>query len=231
MPEILSANPPQLRLRQAGSGAELALDGIRLIIAGYTGRDPAAVAAHLAELAAIGVPPPATVPAFFPLSPALLTTDPVVEVVGDATSGEAEPVLIQHRGRYYLGIGSDHTDRELERADIAGSKAACAKPLGAEVIALPADLDTMDWDAIELECTVDDTRYQRGTLLALRRPGDLLARLAQLVGDDHGDLVVFAGTLPLLDGKFVCGQRWQLKLTTPDGSSIHHSYEVKRRGA
>lgn len=219
-----------LRLRLARGEAEFELSRPRLVVAGYTGRDQDAVAAHIAELAAIGVPPPPAVPAFYDLDPGLLTTGPVIELAGGSTSGEVEPVLVRHAGRYYLGLGSDHTDRDLERRSIAAAKAACPKPLGPDVIALPAGLDALDWDAITVQCHVDGTAYQRGTLAALRTPADLIARLTGELGDIATDLVLYAGTLPLLDGHFVAGTSWQLTLTAAD-DSLTHSYEVKRRSA
>jgi len=54
----------------------------RHVAAGYTAKDEEAVAEHIAELARIGVPPPASVPAFYRLDPVLLTTEAVVEVAG-----------------------------------------------------------------------------------------------------------------------------------------------------
>ncbi len=220
-----------LRLRPLGDQPEFELTGPRLIVAGYTGRDADAVAEHIAELAAIGVPPPPSVPCFFDLDPALLTTDPVVEIDGPATSGEVEPVLIRHAGGYYLGVGSDHTDRDLERRDIAAAKAACPKPLAGDVIALPGGTDGLDWDAITVDSRVDGTSYQRGSLAALRTPTDLLARLAGTLGPIDTDLVLYAGTVPLLDGQFTPGARWQVTLTTAAGARLTHSYEAKQRSA
>ncbi|TDD85919.1 DUF2848 family protein [Actinomadura rubrisoli] len=198
-----------------------------LIVAGYTGRDERATRAHIEELAAIGVPEPPTVPAFYRLDPALLTTEPAIAVDGGNTSGEVEPVLIRHRGRHYLGVGSDHTDRDIERADVGAAKAACPKPLGDRVVALP---DDTSWDAIRVESSVDGRRYQSGRLSALRTPADLLGRLAGALGDLDGDLVVFAGTLPLLDGAFVPGSRWRLALTV-DTTTLTCHYETKRRAS
>lgn len=220
---------PVLRLHVAGTDTELELDSPRLIIAGYTGRDAAAVAEHIAELAAIGVPAPQSVPAFYELDPGLLTTDPVVDITGSNTSGEVEPVLIRHKGRHYLGVGSDHTDRDRERNDIAASKAACPKPVSEQVIPLPGDLAELDWDTITVASTVDGTAYQRGTLDALRTPKDLLTHLAESLGDIDRDLIVFAGTLPLLNGHFVPGTRWQLSLSPSSGTSLAHNYEAKQR--
>lgn len=215
-----------MRFRPIGTDFDLQLDASRLIVAGYTGSDAAAVAAHIEELAAIGIPPPASVPAFFELDPSLVTSDPVVAITGSNTSGEVEPVLIRHNGRHYLGVGSDHTDRDLERTDIAASKAACPKPVGHRVIALPDDLAALSWDAIEIESNVDGEPYQRGVLALLRTPTDLLSRLTSTLGEVTDDLVIFCGTLPLLTGAFRAGRLWRLHLKLDPNTSLTHAYEV-----
>lgn len=53
-----------------------------LIAAGWTGRDRVAVEQHIAELAAIGVGRPSTVPCFYRLGANLLTQAPVTDAVG-----------------------------------------------------------------------------------------------------------------------------------------------------
>lgn len=227
--------PLPLRLEVCGTGEILEAFPGQLIVAGYTGRDADAVAAHIAELAEAGVPAPDTVPAFYELDPALLTTDPVVEVDGANSSGEVEPVIIRHAGRHYLTVGSDHTDRELEKTDIPGSKAACPKPVGQQVVPLPDDLTGFDYDSVLATSEVDGERYQSGALATLRTPADLLARLADAVPGADGDIVVFGGTLPLLTGRFVCGRTWRLRLQLGDGTVLTHTYqadpihETKRR--
>jgi hypothetical protein len=215
-----------LRFRPIGTGSDITLDAPRLIIAGYTGRDAAAVAAHIEELAAIGIPPPASVPVFFELDPGLVTSEPMVTIIGSNTSGEVEPVLIRQNGRHYLGVGSDHTDRDLERTDIAASKGACPKPVGHEVVALPDDLATLSWGAIDVGSDVDGQPYQRGSLASLRTPTDLLARLTSTFGEVGDDLVIFCGTVPLLTGAFRAGQLWRLELKLNPDTSLIHSYEV-----
>jgi len=221
---------PGLSLTVAGKGRTIRVRPGHLVIAGFTGRDEASVTDHVRELAAIGVPVPAVLPAFWRLDPALLTADWLVEVAGPGTSGEAEPVIIRHDGRFYLGVGSDHTDRELERSDIPLSKAVCPKPLSREVARLPDNLDDDDWDQIELSCTVDGTPYQHGTLATLRRPADLLTRLQAASGQDRddSDLVMFCGTLPLLHGQFVAGTTWDLTLRVPGQATLQHQYQVRR---
>jgi 4-hydroxyphenylacetate 3-monooxygenase len=220
-----------LRFRLSTTSAPLEIAPTRLIVAGYTGRDEEAVAAHIAELADIGVPPPPTVPAFYDLDPVLLTTEPVVTVEGAETSGEVEPVIIRHGSRHYLGIGSDHTDRDKEKTDISSAKAVCPKPLGEVVLPLPDDLSAFDWDAVVAVSEVDGEPYQRGTLAGLRPPADLLDRLAAAVPDTDGDVFVFGGTFPLLTGHFVYGGRWRLEFRLGDGTTLTHTYETTGRSS
>ncbi|HYW59384.1 MAG TPA: DUF2848 family protein, partial [Xanthobacteraceae bacterium] len=102
------------------------------VVAGWTGRDAAAVEKHIKELELLGVKRPATTPIFYRVSAARLTTDSEIEVVGDRSGGEVEFVLLQHGGRLWVGTGSDHTDREVETYGVTVSKQMCDKPLARE---------------------------------------------------------------------------------------------------
>lgn len=202
-----------------GTGDTVALTDFDLVIAGYTGRDEVAVRKHIDELAAIGVPPPETVPSFYEMPVSLATQSECIPVTGSNTSGEVEPVLVRASGKLYLTVGSDHTDRDIERENVAKSKAACAKPLGVTVV----EVAEPDWDAITASSTVDGVSYQQGMLSALRVPTDVLALRE---GSVERDLVLFCGTLPLLSGEFVAGADWKLALTLPDGTELTHAYSV-----
>lgn len=218
-----------------GGDSQITLQPATLIIAGYTGRDEQAVREHIDELAAFGVAPPDQVPMLYGLDPALLTCKPVIEVDGNFTSGEVEPVLLRHRGRWYLGVGSDHTDRELEREDVKRSKAACPKPLGPTFLQLPDDVATggfdTEWDRIRVTSLVDGVQYQDGHLIDLRTPSDLLPRVFEAIDtneEEARDVVVFAGTLPLIGGEFRAGTTWEFQLTLPGGVTLSHRHEMTR---
>lgn len=217
-----------LPLRDATTGEPRHFTPTRLVVAGYTASDQAAVAAHIAELAEIGVPPPATVPAFYDLDPALLTCAPVVAVAGAATSGEVEPVVLRRAGTYYLGVGSDHTDREREREDIAESKAVCPKPLGETVWEIGPDLSALPWAELAAESTADGVTYQRGTAGSLLHPADTARRMTDALGAIPGDLVMYCGTFPLLDGGFRYARQWRMALTLPDGTELTHAYTTQQ---
>ena len=137
-----------------------------LLVIGDAGRTQVAVQHHIEELAAIGIAPPLRVPVVYELAPGLLTYDPVTAVAGPRSSGEVEPVLVRAGADWYLAVGSDHTDRELEAEDIKTSKAVCPKPASATAIQLDVDpvsggLDEA-WDAIEVTTAIDGGRVPAG---------------------------------------------------------------------
>jgi hypothetical protein len=149
-----------------------------LIVAGWTGRDEAALRHHIEELAAIGVPRPSSVPVFYRNSVTNLVQTARIDVLGPHTSGEAEPVIVAMADRLWLGIGSDHTDRQAETMGIALSKQLCAKPLGGTLWRLDEAEDHWDRPVLRAFATIDGQRvtYQEGALSAMRPPTDLIAR-------------------------------------------------------
>ncbi|MFT6309610.1 MAG: hypothetical protein ACJA0Z_004794, partial [Halioglobus sp.] len=105
----------------------------QLIVAGWTGRDSHAVNHHIKELGQLGIAPPSAVPLYYRVSDSLLTQSPNIQVLGSASSGEVEPLILRQQDRWYLGLASDHTDRELEAHSVAASKQACVKPVAMQV--------------------------------------------------------------------------------------------------
>jgi len=83
-----------------------------LVIAGWTGRDVAALEKHIRELEAIGVKRPKTTPIFYRVAASLLTNDDTIEALGDQSSGEVECVVYSVDDGLFVGVGSDHTDRK-----------------------------------------------------------------------------------------------------------------------
>ena len=168
-----------------------------LVIAGWTARDGAAVTHHIAELAAIGIPAPSATPLFYRAGAALLTQAERIEVLGPDTSGEVEPLILRAKGRLWLGLGSDHTDRGLERVSVAAAKQVCPKPVGRDLWPLDAMADRLD--AMELRSEIEEAggwvTYQEGTLAAIRP----LAELAEAADLPSGGAML-CGTLTARGG-------------------------------
>jgi Protein of unknown function (DUF2848) len=201
----------------------------RLVIAGWTGRDREAVEHHVAELEAIGVRRPRTVPCFYRLGAALLTTAPQIEVVGDDSSGEVEFVLVSAADGISLGIGSDHTDRKVEAYGITVSKQMCPKPVGPELWRL-ADLEP-HWDHLMLRSHVtrSGTRvlYQEGPVTRMLAPRDLLAKFPDSPGSLPAGTVMFCGTLPV-QGEIAGGEAFEIEMIDPvRNRRLHHRYSVR----
>ncbi|MDB4222127.1 DUF2848 domain-containing protein [Granulosicoccus sp.] len=141
----------------------------QLIVAGWTGRNSDAVNHHIEELAQLGISPPSTVPLYYRVSDSLLTQSPHIQVLGSGSSGEVEPLILRQQDNWYLGLASDHTDRELEAHSVAASKQACVKPVASQVWELDSVINHLD--DIQLRCSIKENDeivlYQSGFLAAL----------------------------------------------------------------
>ena len=119
----------QFELRQQSKIQNRTIEIDQVVIAGWTRRDHRAVQRHIDELKAMGIPEPSSTPLFYRVSADLVTQSPSIQVLGPASSGEIEPVLFVAEDGIWLTIGSDHTDRDVERAGVALAKQLCPKPV------------------------------------------------------------------------------------------------------
>ena len=222
---------PERSLRLTASGPRERHDvrvGVRqTVIAGWTGRDAAAVEQHIRELEELGVARPPSIPTFYRVSTSRLTTDPVIEVSGEQSSGEVEFVLVQCEGQLYVGVGSDHTDRGVETYSVDVSKQMCDKPIATEVWRF-AEVGE-HWDSLLLRSWAgagpDRVLYQEGSVSAMRTPADLIQRFAGCATLPEGT-VMFCGTLAALGG-IRPAQRFEIEIEDPvRGQRIHHVYDV-----
>lgn len=195
------------------SGKQMEATPKRLLIAGYTGKDQASVKKHIDELREIGVPAPPQVPMIYDVSTNLLTTSPSISVVQESSSGEAEVVIMNVKGKWYVGLGSDHTDRELEKLSIQKSKQVCSKPISTQFWLLD-DIESR-WDYIEMRSWMivngEKKEYQTGTLGEFLHPKELIKIITER-GYYSEDLMVFCGTLPIVTGEFIYGDGFSAEL-------------------
>lgn len=197
-----------------------------LIVAGWTGRDEAALRHHIEELAAIGVPRPSSVPVFYRNSVGNVTQAETLEVLGPDTSGEVEPVVLALKDGLWLGLGSDHTDRKAETMGIALSKQLCAKPIGHALWPLAEVAD--HWDEIMLRsyATIDGKRvkYQEGRLAAMRTPADLIERYGMKLADNT---IMFCGTFAAIGG-IRPATRFEMEMEDPVlGRGMRCAYHIR----
>lgn len=196
-----------------GGDQELILHCRTVYVIGFAGRNTELVRRHIEELSIqLGVEPPAHIPEIYVCGPDLLTMEGMIPKTGERTSGEVEYLMLVHEGRLYIGIGSDHTDREEEARDILRAKQCCGKPVGRKL--WPYGELEDHWDSIIMRSWLrEDGReeaYQDGTTEALRRPEEILEILKERTGSVE-DCIIYSGTVPLLgDYRFAPGMRCEL---------------------
>ncbi len=195
----------------------------RLVLSGWSGRDRSEVLAHVEELGRIGVPPPDEVPKFFGVGPNLLTTSRSIGVLGDGNSGEVEYViLIEDGSPRYVTVGSDHTDREVERIDIHLSKQLYPKVI--PPVAWPYGEVEDHWDDLILELRVDRRVAQRSGVRSLLRAEDLIEKAGL-----RGNAVLFSGSIPWIGGRIRSGGEYRMEISDPLlGRRIAYRYSVRR---
>lgn len=198
------------------------------IIAGWTGRDPAAVQKHVKELQELGVKPPATTPIFYRCSATRITTATAIEATGTASSGEVEYVLLQTGGNLWVGVGSDHTDREVETYGVTVSKQMCDKPIAATFWAF--DACAAHWDRLVLRSFIPEkgerVLYQEGAVAGMLSPHDLIKRYT---GEDSlpENSIMFCGTFAAKGG-IRPADRFDYEIEDPVlGRKISSSYTIK----
>jgi len=207
----------------------LDLSAIRnLVVAGWTGRNLAALEAHIKELEALGVKRPKSVPIFYRNAVSLLTTAPEIQVAGENSSGEAEFVLFSLDDGMWLGVGSDHTDRKAETINVTLSKQMCAKPVGPKLWRY--DEVKPHWDKLMLRSFVPGEGgkkrlYQEGPVTNMRSPEELIKLYT---GGDKlaAGTAMYCGTFAVHGGISSSGT-FDMELEDPVlGRKLTHSYKI-----
>ncbi len=201
-----------------------------LVIAGWTGRDAAAVQAHVRELEEVGVKPPSSIPVYYRAAVDTLTSSPEIEVLGGDSSGEVEAVLFADGDDILVAVGSDQTDRKVEAYSIAVSKQVCPKPVSSQAW-LYADVAD-HWDSLVLRsyALIDGSRvlYQEGPIAGLLHPQTLFERRAGWAGTMPKGTALFGGTLSAIGG-IRAMDRFEMELEDPVlGRRLTHAYDVKQ---
>ncbi len=203
----------------------LAID--QAVIAGWTGRDPAARDRHIAELEAIGIARPATTPIYYRVAARRITTADRIEVSGHDFSGEVEFVLIGWQGRIFVGLGSDHTDRKVETYSVTVSKQMCDKVMAPVLWELEEVAGHWDQMILRSHAWIDGARvlYQEGTLDSMLSFADLISGSFGGRGLPDG-CAMFGGTFAAKGG-IRPASRFEYELEDPVlKRRIRHAYDV-----
>lgn len=200
----------------------------RMYNLGSATRDAAVAVHHQEEVAREGIQIAYHVPAprIYPIDTYALTTEDTIGVQGPRSSGEVEIVLVQ-ADRLYVGVGSDHTERDLERASIVWGKQASPNILAPTLWDFDEIAD--HWDQCVMRSSVDGRLYQDVSVSAFLSPRDILRILCERVpGLPKRDFVVFCSTIVALNKEFGFGKLWQFEMEDPVlKRKISHAYRLE----
>jgi hypothetical protein len=211
-------------------GQKVAVEVRSVLNAGFAGRSEDIVAAHIAELAVLGIPAPTVTPCLYPVAPYLATQAGEVLVQHGRTSGEVEWALVITRDDLLLTVASDHTDRDLERHGVGWSKQVAPNVLSRQAWRFEEVADRMD--SLTLTAWVrngdDWTEIQSGTCGDLQPPKYWLDLLR--AKDLHAPgTVLMSGTLPMRRGVNQFADAWRVELGDhATGRLITTEYHVRR---
>ena len=216
------------RIETRQGTSERVFDIRQLVVAGWTGRDKEKMEHHMAELEAIGVKRPPTTPVFYRVAASRLTLMPAIQVTGEASSGEAEALVVRDGAGLWVGLASDHTDREVEAYGITVSKQMCDKPC-APVLWPMAEVED-HWDELVLRAFIEENGkrvlYQEGPLTGMLRPADLIERY-QREGRFEPGTAMLCGTHAAIGG-IRPSRSFEMELEDPVlGRRIRHGYEIE----
>ncbi|WP_336000458.1 DUF2848 family protein [Halorientalis halophila] len=205
----------------------------RIANCGWTGRNEEELRKHIEELEEEGIEAPDEFPVIYPKPYHLITTSDDIEVVSEETSGEAEFVFFPQADtdEVYVGVGSDHTDREMETESIVVAKSLCPNVVGSDLWLLE---DLRDhWDQIELRSWTgsDDERvlYQDATLEAILPPADLFDLVEEKTTEPTEHTAIFSGSVGTETDELVHGDFFEVELHDPVlDRTLRAEYDVSK---
>ena len=205
----------QMKFMVEGKAGERVLDlqYERVFAIGYAGRNMEKTMEHIKELEQeLGVPAPKKIPTIFQCGNYVLTQERNLAFVGNKTCGEVEYVIILSHGKIYIGVGSDHTDRELEAVSVPKAKQICAKPICSRIWDYEEIKD--HWDEIKLRSwqTIENKEvlYQEGTLKDILPVETILNEMNGRIGAID-NCAIFSGTVPVKNG-FCFGSNFRYEM-------------------
>ncbi len=225
-------NRLNLTVESKSGSRDLELKVRRMINAGYVGRNQDDVRKHIEELKREGIPAPDSTPTVYPIMTHMITTADSIEVVGGKTSGEGEFVLFMNGRDVYVGVGSDHTDRELEAVSILKSKQLCFNVVSRRV--WPFEEVREHWDDLVLSSWIKEVGkkvlYQKTRLSAILAPSDLIDFVKSKVKDQNlSSTIIYSGTVAILTPEINYGDYFEVALDDPImNRSLSCSYSVER---
>jgi hypothetical protein len=221
----------RFNLLREGTKQNIVFRVSRMVNMGFSGRNQETVRKHIEELKKQEIQAPSIIPTVYPVSPYMATQEPIIYVQEQRNSGEAEFVLIIDDKDIYVAVGSDHTDRELEKISILKSKQICPNIVSKEAWLLQ-DI-AAEWDEIVLRSWTKEkdvrTLYQEATLSAILSPSSLVECVkSRTIDRSSSGLMIYSGTIPVLTTEMAFASEFEVELFNPrKGNRLTCQYKIR----
>lgn len=216
---------------EADGSRKLPFEARKLVNGARSARDTDTVRKHMEELRKTGIAVSDEFPIFYPKTADRITTGSRLEVLPDSsTSGEVEYVLLLDGDDIYVTVGSDHTDRELQKTSLVAAKQIYYNVFAPKVWRYENVKEY--WDDLIMRSWVEkDGRrqlYQEGKLAEIMEPERLIEEVKLRVVGNLNGTVIFSGTLPTIGGELCYSPWFETELIDEHaGRAIKHAYSVE----
>lgn len=171
---------------------------------GFTSKNREIIQAHINEQLVLGIQTSQDIPHHFLCWPGLLNFEDHLFVVGHDTSGEIEFAILKGEDhKIYIGLISDHCDREVSALKVTKSKQVCSRPVCRQVWRWEDIKD--HWNQITLKSYqyVDgkEVPYQEGCLGDYIPLEDIVA-FAESSMKTESNYLIMSGTVATVSGYF-----------------------------
>lgn len=134
--------------------------------------------------------------------------------------------MLQSGERLWVGVGSDHKDREVEAYGVAVSKQMCDKPMAPTF--WPYEEVAPHWDQLILRSYIikegETILYQEGSVTGMLDPLELIGRFVGAECSLPEGTLMFCGTLPVR-GDVTASECFHFEIEDLVlGRRIHHNY-------
>ena len=184
---------------------------------GFTARNTEQMKKNLKALENQGIKYPNSFPQVYPCQRYILSDEREIEVVSDKTCGEVEFLLLILKEGIFIGVGSDHADKEIEKISIIKSKQLCAKHYAN---AFWRYEDVKDhWDRLILRSYQRDSQgeyslYQEGEVKNILTPESIMSFLEKEGILPDKEAIIFSGSVAAIGGT-VYGEKFRYELEDP----------------
>jgi hypothetical protein len=168
------------------------------------------------------------VPCFYRVATEQFVNGAEPQFLGETSSGEVEFVLIGTDEGMLIGVGSDHTDREVETYSVPVSKQMCVKPVSSNVWRYDEVVDHFDELLLRAWATENGEKklYQDGGVTAMRPPEELIGLYMPGETKLPAGMAMYCGTLAAIGG-IRPAERFDVEIEDPVlGRKISYGYNV-----